>query len=143
MIGHRSRFGFLALGILIAGTSPASAQEFKLVLDQVSVFSTKADGKAWDVGGGAPDLRVKITNLTTRESWTSSVAFDTYSFTFNRPSVRVQVGDLIEITVDDQDVLADDLIGRGTFRILAADAAGRRLALSAFGRVEYVSFRLD
>ena len=74
----------------------------------VEVKPTKANGKAWDVGGGAPDIMVEIYHKDLGRL-KSSTSKNTYKSTFEF-DIRNITG-YIEVKVWDKDLMAHDLIG--------------------------------
>lgn len=112
--------------------APRSAD---LVVRTVLVTGRKADGRAWDVGNGLPDLKVRVERLgPPGGSATTPPVFDTTFAVINAKTIRVSEGDTIRVTVLDQDIAADDMVGTYEKTITAATLAERRVTW-AFAQV--------
>lgn len=108
-----------------------------IIVKSVRLAARKRNGKRWDIGDGAPDPKVRI-KVSGGESGTTQASRDTYSATFNEKVVRVSEGDTIEITVYDQDEIADDTAGTYT-KQLTADTFKERSVTWSFDQVEALS----
>ena len=140
-----SSLAFLIFGLLafaVYGNTPALAQGMvDLVIRQVEVEPTKANGEAWDAFNGKPDLMVTV--ISGRKRFTSSVVMNVFEHDFNVKALRVRAGAVVEIVVADQDIAVDDEIGTLTAVISPADIAKGSVTFSGFGRVKQlvVEFR--
>ncbi len=117
-----SLFGLLMTAGFLFGT-PAGADETPkksadVVVHSVKVHTTKKGGDAWDPLGGAPDLMVAI-RKTERggAKHTTKVKKDAFEASFGERTVRVSVGDEIEIIVYDEDEKFHDKIGTKTVKV--------------------------
>ena len=124
-------------------TEEAAAADKTIQVGTVTVFATKSNGAAWDVGGGAPDIFVQIRvkkAFGSRKS--TSVKKNTYSATFSQNTVKIRVGQAIEIKVWDKDFASDDIIGSATYVIDAATFNRGSVTFRSFGRVRSMSISL-
>lgn len=125
----------LAALMILGLVSDASAQSRTIKVRDLTVRSKKSNGSAWDIFGGAPDLKVTIkVNRTLGPSDTTRTKQDTYSATFNESTVKVKHGDSITVTVWDEDVTDDDLIGKGSYVVKKGDF-GKVISFTPFGQV--------
>lgn len=114
--------GCLALGI----QSQAAAQEAPrksadTIVQAVKVQTTKKNHDPWDVGGGAPDLKVFVRKTGKGgQTHTTKVKSDAFEAPFGERTIRVSVGDRIEVIVFDQDLKGDDVVGKTTETITEA-----------------------
>jgi hypothetical protein len=114
--------GLLTAGCLSLGT-PASGQETPkksadIVVHSVKVHTTKKSGDAWDALGGAPDLMVSIRKTEKGGAkHTTKVKRDTFDASFGERTIRVSVGDEIEVIVYDEDEKFHDKVGEKTVKI--------------------------
>ena len=132
----------LALGMLLPAANAAAAT---LAIGSVEVRTTKEDGKtAWDVGGGAPDLKVSVQRVSKPkgEKHTTATQKDTFKATFNRKALDVDAGDEIEIRVLDEDLNSDDEVGKITLEITAEMLKSGEKEL-AFGQVNKLRLRFE
>ncbi|MGE3817887.1 MAG: hypothetical protein AB7I30_00480 [Isosphaeraceae bacterium] len=90
-----------------------------LKIKSVKVRATKPGGASWDVGGGAPDLRVSIQKKSRHagEKFISQVKPDTFEATYEVETLRVEDGDTIEVLVVDEDAVNHDLVGKVSKKI--------------------------
>jgi hypothetical protein len=135
-----------AIGVAVL-SSTAQAQRaggpatmVDLLLRHVAVEATRINGDSWDTLGGKPDLRVDVQCGVHR--YKSPVKKDTFAHDFKAKAIRVRAGDVVEITIWDQDAITDDLIGRVTVAISAEDIAAGVANWSAFGRVRELRVEL-
>ena len=135
----RLRTLWLAAGPLALGT-PASAQEpakqsADIVVQSVKVHTTKKGGEAWDPFGGAPDLMVAVRKTEKGGAkHTTKVKKDAFEASFGERTVRVSVGDEIEVTVFDEDGKIHDKVGETTVKV-TAEMLKKREVKWEFGRV--------
>jgi hypothetical protein len=98
----------LVVGIifLFCSYSIYSQQKIKIT---VSVNSTKENGKSWDIGGGLPDIVIKIRgeNIGSIESPRNENTLKT-SYTFD----LTEETESFDIEVWDKDITNHDLIGK-------------------------------
>lgn len=121
----------------------ADGKHAKVFIKTVQVQPTKADGKKWDAYPfELPDLKVRIRNRTTGQVFQTPVKQDCLKATFNTPAVHVSEGDDIEITVWDNDLQFDDLVGRYSTKITAEMLKAQDLDLS-FGQVLSLQIQLQ
>jgi hypothetical protein len=106
------------LGVLAVGCLPlvAPAQEPRrsadVIVQSVKVQTTKKGGEAWDVFGGAPDLKVFIRKTEKGGAkHTTKLKKDAFDASFGERTIRVSVGDEIEVVVYDEDEQFDDKVG--------------------------------
>ena len=96
---------------------PAQAQgpprkSADIIVHSVKVHTTKKGGDPWDLLGGAPDLKVLIRKTDKGGAkHTTEVKKDTFDASFGERTVRVSVGDEIEVIVYDEDEKVDDKVG--------------------------------
>src|SRR5687768_1022487 len=131
--------GLLTAGCLCHGT-PVPAREAPkksadVVVHSVKVHTTKKGGDAWDGLGGAPDLMVSI-RKTERggASHTTKVKKDTFEASFGERTIRVSVGDEIEVIVYDEDEKFHDKVGGKAVKITEEMLKEREVKWE-FGRV--------
>jgi hypothetical protein len=142
-------------GILIGSQIPGAAaggdkDEYTVVINKVEIKKTKANGEAWDVNDGAPDLRVFVRNTTNKDekAFETKEKKDTYSAVFDEPAnFKVKKGQSIEIEVVDVDVAVNDQAGKTILElsdehIRKAEGAKGKLRLENFGQVVYVDIQL-
>lgn len=107
----------------------------KVIVKSVQVQPTKADGKKWDAPPcELPDLKVRIRNRTTGQVYQSPVKQDCLKATFDAPAIYVSQGDDLEISVLDNDLQFDDLVGRYATKVTAEMLKAQDIDLS-FGQV--------
>jgi hypothetical protein len=127
-------------GTCLLLTAPALAQDAPkmsadVVVHSVKVHTTKKDGKPWDILGGAPDLMVFVRKAGTGgQKHTTKVKKDSFEATFGERTLRISVGDEIEVIVYDQDEKLHDKIGEKTVKI-TQDMLKKREAKWDFDRV--------
>lgn len=112
------------LALLIERTAAAQETPKKsadIIIHSVKVETTKKNEEPWDAGGGAPDLKVLIRKTGKGgQSHTTKVKNDTFEASFGERTIRVSVGDTIEVIVYDQDLASDDVVGKKTEKITEA-----------------------
>ena len=131
--------GMLAVGWALVGR-PAGAgdgpkRSADLVVQSVKVHTTKTGGEAWDLLGGAPDLMVAV--RTTEKGGarhTTKVKKDAFEASFGERTVRVSVGDEVEVVVYDEDERLHDKVGETTVKV-TEDMLKKREVKLEFGRV--------
>lgn len=84
---------------------------YEAAIDTIVVKSTKANGSAWDIFNGYPDIQVTLRHLKSAEAITTPVAEDCLEHTFNLLAGQVAAGDTLEIDVWDVDLAYNDHIG--------------------------------
>lgn len=141
------RFKSAVLGVCLValtGLRADAADAKTLRVRQCTVFSTKANGKPWDIGGGKPDLKVLIskTEFFGKEVSTKKVA-NTYSTDFNQTTLKVAVGEAIQVKVIDVDLSNPDTIGTFNLVISQEILALGRFEIPRFGRVSSLKFELE
>ncbi len=93
-------------------------KQYDVIVHSLKVHTTKANGAAWDILGGAPDLKVTVTKLGKfKSSHTTQVKRDVFEALIDEKTVRVSEGDEIELHAIDEDVNLDDTIGKKTIKI--------------------------
>lgn len=131
--------GLLTAGCFCLGT-PAPAQDAPkksadIVIHSVKVHTTKNGGAAWDALGGAPDLKVFIRKTEKGGAkHTTKVKKDTFETTFGERTIRVSLGDEIEVIVYDEDEKFHDKVGEKTVKITEEMLKMREVKWE-FGRV--------
>ena len=97
-------------------------------------FNIISNDLAWDIGGGKPNLFVRVNNGNRKV--TSPKKQDSYLANLNyKTGIKVGVGDQLEVSVWDKDALSDDKVGSGTVLITGAALRDGAIAVS-FGRVK-------
>lgn len=121
----------------------ADTKHAKVFIKTVQVQPTKADGRKWDAYPyELPDIKVRIRNRTSGQVFQTPVKQDCLKATFNTPAIYVSEGDDVEITVWDNDLQFDDLIGRYSTKITAEMLKAQDLDLS-FGQVLSLQIQLQ
>lgn len=122
----------------VCGVNPNSTWFF--AVDSAVIASTKTDGSAWDAFGGAPDPFVQLDTKRT------STKQDTFTPTFQEGTTYTATNLLnqgVSITVYDEDVSANDLIGGPTtVRPTEADLRTGVLTVKNLGRAQSITFTL-
>ena len=120
------RFRGALLGVLSAGcltlATPAAPEVPKksadVVVHSVKVHTTKKNGDAWDIGGGAPDLVVSVRKTEKGGArHTTKVKKDAFEASFGERTIRVTVGDEVEVVVYDEDERFHDKVGETTVKV--------------------------
>lgn len=123
MSPSRSRLlGLFAAAYLapVAAAQDGAKKSADLIVQSVKVHTTKKNGEAWDAFGGAPDLKVSVRKTEKGGAMhTTKVKKDTFEATFGERTIRVSVGDEIEVIVSDEDEKFHDKVGEKTFKITA------------------------
>ena len=126
----RFKLWALVVASCLGLASSAGAGDLRIIIKSISAEETKANGDAWDIGGNAPDLFVKVDNG--RRTVSSRARQDTYLANINFDTgLTAEIGDQIEITVYDEDIASDDIVGRATVLV---DEEGAKIA--SFGQVK-------
>ena len=126
--------------VLGGGQRIAAADEdaYTVIIKKVEVKTTKADGSAWDVDNGKPDLAVKVRNYSEKGSktFTTKTKDDTFSAEFDEPTtVKFRKGQTLEFEVVDVDVAVNDSIGKLS-KDMGDDLIKKgKLAFENFGQV--------
>lgn len=138
-MSRNTLLGLLTAGCLSLGT-PAPAQEAPkksadIVVHSAKVHTTKKGGDAWDTFGGAPDLMVFL-RRTERggAKHTTKAKKDTFEASFGERTIRVSVGDEIELIVYDEDEKFNDKVGEKTVKI-TEEMLKKREVKWEFGRI--------
>ena len=122
----------------VCGINPSSTWLF--AVDSVTVASTKTDGSTWDAFGGAPDPFVQ---LDTKRTTTKQ---DTFTATFGEGTSYTATNLLnqgVAVTVYDEDVSANDLIGGPTtVRPTEADLRSGTLTVTNLGQAQRITFTM-
>lgn len=108
-----------------------------LAIKDLKVLPTKANGKAWDVFGGLPDLKIVVRNNSSGQVFSSPKRMDTLHATFNADAFQIVEGDVVSLEVWDCDVKCDDLVGNSSFTVTRELLEQRHLSL-AFAQVQAV-----
>ena len=136
---HNLAPGLLAIGWLVV-TGPAAAgdgpkRSADLVVQSVKVHTTKKGGDPWDPLGGAPDLMVAVRQTAKGGArHTTKVKRDAFEASFGERTIRVSVGDEVEVVVYDEDARLHDKVGETTVTV-TADMLKKREVKWEFGRV--------
>jgi hypothetical protein len=122
-VSRIARIGFLA-AVLIPGTKAPAEDGTKktadLIVQSVKVQTTKKNGDPWDALGGAPDLKVSVRKTEKGgAAHTTKVKKDTFEAAFGERTLRVSVGDEIEVVVYDEDEKFHDKVGEKTVKVTA------------------------
>ena len=124
----------VALGTRAAAQEPAR-KSADVVVQSVKVHTTKKGGEAWDLGGGAPDLMVAVRKTEKGGAkHTTKVKKDAFEASFGERTIRVSVGDEIEVVVSDEDERFHDKVGETTVKVTEEMLKKREVKLE-FGRV--------
>ena len=136
---HNLAPGLLTIGWL-AVTGPAAGEggpkrSADLVVQSVKVHTTKKGGDPWDPLGGAPDLMVAVRKTEKGGAkHTTKVKKDAFEASFGERTIRVSVGDEVEVVVYDEDERFHDKVGETTVKVTEDMLKKRELKLE-FGRV--------
>ena len=95
------------LTVLILWGSLVQADSY---MAQINVEPSKGNGKAWDIGGGSPDILLK---LNKEEVNFSKNCKNSYRCVMEFEST----GDSWYVEVYDKDIKTDDIIGAGTCKV--------------------------
>jgi hypothetical protein len=140
----------LALSALLFGSQAFSFAaaggegEYTVIVKKVEVKTTNADKKAWDPMDGKPDLRVRIQNISEKDSKAHDTKEKTDAFVaeFNEPvPVKFRTGQRLEVTVLDVDGVANDEIGKINVNTEKITKEGT-IRLEAFGQVILVELEM-
>ncbi len=129
--------------ICVAGSCVAAFGRVYLVSDvSVHVPTTDSSGAAWDIGGGAPDLKIKISVNGSVVSTSVAVA-DQFNASFAGPfSVTLVAGGSLRIDAVDEDVTVDDpAVACQANPVTAAQLRTRTMSCSASGST--LSWQID
>jgi hypothetical protein len=135
----------LAAGLTVAAIPQQSEAGRLLVIERVEVRPTKEGGEtAWDVGGGAPDLKVSVerTSAPAGEKHITAPRKNVYQADFNRTALEVEANDELKFQVLDEDVGHDDEVGTISRQISAEELRSGKLELS-FGQVTKLILRFE
>src|SRR5262245_54932729 len=139
----------LVIGGFLVGTTAISGEkdtaEYTIIIKKVEVHKTKADGSAWDIMDGKPDLVVKVQNTSVADSKPFQTKEETDSFTadYNTPTdIKVKLGQNLRFTVLDKDIAADDEIGVHNMELTKKHVDIGKLRIENFGRVIFLEFEL-
>lgn len=138
------RRSLLALSVLALTASPCLAARL-LIIDSIEVRKTKDDGKSsWDSLKGLPDLIVSIERVSkpAGEKHITAPKKDVLKADLNRSAMDVDAGDELEIIVTDEDIGADDLVGKIKRKLTADEIKSGKLELS-FGQVRSLFLKFD
>ena len=138
--------GTLALGwlaalcLVLTGVEVRAADDdaYSIVVVRAEIQKTKADGSAWDINDGKPDLAVKVRNIDVKDSkaFTTKTKDDTFSAEFKeQTTVKVRPGQTVEFEVVDRDVALDDSAGKVSKKLTAEILNSGKLKLEKFGQV--------
>ena len=107
----------------------ASGRMYLVELDYVLADTTKPDGEAWDVGGGAPDPFAEL-SIGGVSAGSSSVISDTFSAQWPAPvpswSVTINAGSSVRIDAWDEDLTTHDWLGGCEIPAITASALRSR-----------------
>src|SRR4051812_9075419 len=107
-----------ALCLSLTGQVARAADEkapYTIVIKSAKVKTTKADGSAWDINNGKPDLAVIVRNVDEKDTkpFQTKTKDDTFEATFDETaSVKVRPGQTLEFEVIDVDVAVNDTAGK-------------------------------
>jgi hypothetical protein len=124
LISQYTSIGLLTAGCLSLGTlAPAQGapkMSADIIVHSVKVHTTKKGGNAWDAFGGAPDLMVLIRKTEKGGAkHTTKVKKNTFDTSFGERTIRVSVGDEIEVIVYDEDEKFHDKVGEKIMKVTA------------------------
>ena len=126
--------GWFALGAP-AGAEDGPKRSADLVVQSVKVHTTKKGGDPWDPLGGAPDLMVAVRKAEKGGAkHTTKVKKDAFEASFGERTIRVTVGDEVEVVVSDEDERFHDKVGETTVKV-TEDMLKKREVKWEFGRV--------
>lgn len=127
----------------VANANRGDRRHAKVLVQTVQVQSAKANGKKWDSPPyELPDLKVRIRNRTTGQFFQTPVKQECLSATFNSPAMYVGEGDELELSVWDNDIQFDDLVGTYSMKVTAEMLKVQDLDLS-FGQVLSLKIQLQ
>jgi hypothetical protein len=132
-------------GLFVVAIPQSSEAGRLLVIERVEVRPTKEGGdSSWDVGGGAPDLKVSVerTSAPAGEKHITAPRKNVYEADFNRTVLEVEANDRLEFRVLDEDVGSDDEVGTISRKISAEELRSGKLELS-FGQVTRLILRFE
>lgn len=131
-----------ALCLVLVDRQPAAAEDkdtaYTVVVKKVQVKETKADGSAWDIDNGRPDLAVTVRNTSDKDQkdFTTKTRDDTFSAEFDEPTtIKVRPGQTLEFEVLDKDVAVSDTIGKVRKEMTAEVLGKGTLKLEKFNQV--------
>ena len=118
-----------------ASAQDKAKQSADVIVQSVKVHTTKKGGEAWDLLGGAPDLMVAVRKTEKGGAkHTTKVKKDAFEASFGERTVRVSVGDEVEVVVYDEDERLHDKVGETTVKV-TEDMLKKREVKLEFGRV--------
>jgi len=97
----------LTLTLLTLSLNAAELLGYKVSID---VKPTKANGKSWDISGGAPDIYVRVDGkkMALKKECRDSYRCENITFVSNKEKFYIEVYD--------KDIASDDLVGKGECR---------------------------
>lgn len=116
----------------------ARADDYTIIVKKVEVKTTKADGAAWDINDGKPDLSVSVRNVDEKDSkaYKTKTKDDVTSADVDETTtVKVRPGQTIEFEVLDVDAAVNDSAGKVSKELDAATLKSGKLKLEKFGQV--------
>jgi preprotein translocase subunit YajC len=117
-------------------------RRYTIQVHRVDVRETKADGKAWDVLGGAPDLQIRAW-ASTQQILLSQKFQDTFTLDFHEDPLQsesfdLRAGEAVGLQVTDLDLQANDKIGVINIPISARLESGVRTFRLSAGQIQEI-----
>jgi len=105
----------LTLTLLTLSLNASELLGYKVSID---VKPTKANGKSWDISGGAPDIYVRVDGkkMALKKECRNSYRCENITFVSNKEKFYIEVYD--------KDIASDDLVGKGECRAGATCTLG-------------------
>lgn len=140
----QSLFGGMFLVVAMVSADVRAADPAMLVIERVEVRTVKANGKPWDGGGGAPDLKISVerTSAPKGEKHITALQEDRFKAIFHCKALEVQLGEEIEIRVLDDDATSDDEVGTIKRKITAEMLKNREMEVS-FDQVDKLVLKFE
>src|SRR5262245_39574530 len=137
-----------ALAVVIVGSQSVPADDkpepkktddkvWTVVVHRVEVEKTKANGEAWDINNGKPDLVVIVRNISDKDQkeFQTKEATDTFTAEYDAPTtIKARADQTLEFEVVDKDVALNDQIGK-VQRKVGTELKEGKSKLEKFGRV--------
>ena len=137
-------FGGVLLMVGLVSPDVRAADPAMLILERIEVRTVKANGKPWDGGGGAPDLKISVERISAPkgEKHITAVQANLFKAFFHCKALEVQADDEIEIRVLDDDVSSDDEVGKIKLKITAEMLKNREMEVS-FDQVDKLVLKFE
>lgn len=120
-MGKTSMFIVAVAGLLAISAGAWAKDKTNRFQIEIRVEATKANGKAWDVKGGRPDIMFTLDNTR----YCSAACKNSYVCTMTFASDKAQGP--WDIVIEDKDAISHDPIGAAKVRVGAEQKVGRAL----------------